>query len=135
MNKARIRESSILKDPTVAQLLVAYLELEGVNKIFGIPGGAVIFITNELKKISNKIDFVICRHETGAAYIADGYHRVTAGLGVVITTAGPSASNALTGAMNAEAGNSSMLVITGEVPEKYFGQAYLQEGVGTILTA
>ena len=123
-------------DPTVAELLIAYLKLEGVNKIFGVPGGAVIFITNELKEQRNQpdaIDFVICRQETGAAFIADGYHRVTGGLGVVLTTAGPSAINAVAGAMNAEAGNSSVLVITGEVPEKYFGQAYLQEGVDSHL--
>lgn len=123
-------------DPTVAQQLIAYLKLEGVNKIFGVPGGAVIFITNELKKQrkqADAIDFVICRQETGAAYIADGYHRVTGGLGVVLTTAGPSAINAVAGAMNAEAGKSSVLVITGEVPEKFFGQAYLQEGVDSHL--
>lgn len=118
-----------IKNLTVAQLLLAYLKLENVDKIFGIPGGAVIYITNELKKHREEIDFVVCRQETGAAYIADGYNRVTERLGVVLTTAGPSATNALTGAMNAEAGNSSVLVITGEVPEKFFGQAYLQEGV------
>ena len=114
---------------TVAQLLLEYLKLEGVEKVFGVPGGAVIFITDELKKRKDEFDFLICRHETGAAYIADGYYRVTGNLGVVLTTAGPSAINALTGAMNAEAGNSSVLTITGEVPEKFFGQAYLQEGV------
>jgi acetolactate synthase I/II/III large subunit len=113
----------------VAQLLLEYLKLEGVTKIFGIPGGAVIYIMEELKKQSDKFDFVICRHESGAAYIADGYSRVTGGLGVVLTTSGPSATNALTGAMNAQAGNSAVLIITGEVPRKYFGMGYLQEGV------
>ncbi len=113
----------------VAQLLLEYLKLEGVTKIFGIPGGAVIYIMDELKKQSDKFDFVICRHESGAAYIADGYSRVTGGLGVVLTTSGPSATNALTGAMNAQASNSAVLIITGEVPRKYFGMGYLQEGV------
>lgn len=113
---------------TVAQLLVAYLEAEGVDKVFGIPGGAAVWLMNELKNQSNRVDYVICRHETGAAYIADGYARVKGGLGVVLTTSGPGATNALTGAMNAQASNSSVLVITGEVPEMYYGKGYLQEG-------
>lgn len=118
---------------TVAQLLLEYLKLEGVEKVFGIPGGAVIFITDQLKQQNDVFDFVVCRQETGAAYIADGYYRVTGKLGVVLTTAGPSAINAVTGMMNAQAGNSSVLAITGEVPEKFFGQAYLQEGVDAAL--
>ena len=118
-----------LDNMTVAELLLEYLKLEGVDKIFGIPGGAVIYIADQLKLQREDFDFLICRQETGAAYIADGYHRVTGKLGVVLTTAGPSAINALTGSMNAEAGNSAVLTITGEVPEQYFGQGYLQEGV------
>ncbi|UWR23904.1 thiamine pyrophosphate-binding protein [Sulfitobacter sp. S190] len=118
-----------LQNMTVAQLLLEYLKLEGVDRIFGIPGGAVIFIADQLKQQRDRFDFIICRHETGAAYMADGYYRVTGKLGVVLTTAGPSAVNALTGSMNAEAGNSAVLTITGEVPEQYFGQGYLQEGV------
>lgn len=113
---------------TVAHLLIEYLKAEGVRKIFGIPGGAVVWLMDELKNQSREIDFVICRHESGAAYMADGWARGGGGLGVVLTTSGPGATNALTGAMNAQAGNSSVLVITGEVPEKYFGQGYLQEG-------
>ena len=115
---------------TVAELLVKYLHAEGVTKIFGIPGGASIWVMWALRAVDQprKIDFIVCRHETGAAYMADGYARVTGGLGVVLTTSGPGATNALTGAMNAQAQNVSLLVITGEVPEKYFGQGYLQEG-------
>ena len=105
-----------------------YLKAEGVSKIFGIPGGAIVWVMDELKKQSHQVDYVICRHETGAAYIADGYARVNGGLGVVLTTSGPGATNALTGAMNAQASNSSVLVITGEVPEAYYGKGYLQEG-------
>ena len=113
--------------PIVAQLLLDYLKAEGVTKVFGIPGGALVWVMNALKN-QQDIDYVICRHETGAAYMADGYARASGGLGVVMTTSGPGATNAVTGAMNAQASNSSVLVITGEVPEKYFGQGYLQEG-------
>ncbi|HEY2512574.1 MAG TPA: thiamine pyrophosphate-binding protein [Polyangiaceae bacterium] len=116
-----------IKSCTVAELLVRYLAAEGVTRVFGIPGGASIWVMLELRK--QKIDFIVCRHETAAAYMADGHARVTGGLGVVLTTSGPGATNAVTGAMNAEASNISLLVITGEVPEKFFGEGYLQEGI------
>jgi acetolactate synthase I/II/III large subunit len=114
---------------TVAQLLLNYLRLESATKIFGVPGGAIIYVLDELRKHDDEFDLVVCRHETGAAYMADCYARVSDQLGVVLTTSGPSATNALTGAMNAQASNVSTLIITGEVPEKYFGLGYLQEGV------
>lgn len=114
---------------TVAELLLEYLKLEGVTKIFGMPGGACIYLMEALKEQRGTFDLVINRHETGAAYMADGYSRVTGGLGVVLTTSGPSATNALTGMMNAQAGNIPVLLITGEVPQQFFGKGYLQEGV------
>lgn len=114
---------------TVVELLLEYLKLEGVSRVFGIPGGAAIFLMEALKEQRDAFDLVINRHETGAAYMADGYARVTGNLGVVITTSGPSATNALTGMMNAQAGNVPVLLITGEIPEQFFGKGYLQEGV------
>ncbi len=118
---------------TVAQVLVLYLGLEGVDKVFGIPGGGLANLLVEFKNQRNKIEYVICRHETGAAYIADGYHRATGKLGVVMVTSGPGATNALTGAMNAQNDGSAMLVITGEVNEQFFGKGYLQEGLDSDL--
>ncbi|MBC8088272.1 MAG: thiamine pyrophosphate-binding protein [Phycisphaerae bacterium] len=114
---------------TVAEMLLEYLKLEGVTKVFGMPGGACIYLMEALKEQRATFDLVINRHETGAAYMADGYARVTGGLGVVLTTSGPSATNALTGMMNAQAGNIPVLLITGEVPQQFFGKGYLQEGV------
>ena len=114
---------------TVAQLLLEYLKLEGATTMFGVPGGALIYLINELKLQREQFSFVICRHETGAAYIAHGYALVSGKLGVVLTTSGPSATNALTGAMNAQVANCPLLVISGEVPEQYFGKGYLQEGI------
>ena len=113
---------------TVAELLLDYLALEGATKIFGVPGGALVFILDELKQRREQFDFFVCRHETGAAYIAHGYASVTGELGVVLATTGPSATNALTGAMNAQTSNCALLTITGEVPQQYFGESYLQEG-------
>jgi acetolactate synthase-1/2/3 large subunit len=118
---------------TVAQLLLAYLDLEGVDKVFGIPGGGLANLLVEFKNQRSKVDYVICRHETGAAYIADGYYRATGKLGVVMVTSGPGATNALTGAMNAQNDGSAMLVITGEVNEQYFGKGFLQEGLDSAL--
>ncbi len=114
---------------TVAQLLLEYLKLEGATTVFGVPGGALIYVINELKLQRNQFTFVICRHETGAAYIAHGYALVSGKLGVVLTTSGPSATNALTGAMNAQTSNVPLLTISGEVPQQFFGEGYLQEGI------
>lgn len=114
-------------DTTVAQSLVSSLKAEGVRHVFGIPGGAAVWLMNALRQDAD-MRYVICRHETGAAYLADGLARVSGGLGVVLTTSGPGATNALTGAMNAQASGVPMLVLTGEVPERYFGRGYLQEG-------
>src|SRR6266478_2914620 len=118
---------------TVAQVLLLYLGLEGVDKVFGIPGGGLMNLLVEFKNQRNKIDYIICRQETGAAYIADGYYRATGKLGVVMVTSGPGATNALTGAMNAQNDGSAMLLITGEVSEQYFGKGYLQEGLDSDL--
>ena len=69
---------------TVAQLLLEYLKLEGVTTLFGIPGGALIYLIAELKAQRERFTFVICRQETGAAYIAHGYALVYADHGYVV---------------------------------------------------
>jgi acetolactate synthase I/II/III large subunit len=118
---------------TVAQVLLLYLGLEGVEKVFGIPGGGLANLLVEFKNQRDKFDYVICRQETGAAYIADGYYRATGKLGVVMVTSGPGATNALTGAMNAQNDGSGMLLISGEVAEQYLGKGFLQEGLDSDL--
>ena len=118
---------------TVAQVLLRYLSLEGVEKVFGIPGGGLANLLVEFKNQRKKVEYIICRQETGAAYIADGYSRATGKLAVVMVTSGPGATNALTGAMNAQNDGTPMLVITGEINEQYFGKGYLQEGLDSDL--
>lgn len=118
---------------TVAQLLLLYLGREGVTKVFGIPGGGVANLLVEFKNQRQAFEYVVCRQETGAAYIADGYFRATGTLGVVMVTSGPGATNALTGGMTAQNDGSGVLIITGEVAEQYFGKGALQEGVDTEL--
>src|SRR5688572_24694540 len=84
-------------------------------------------------KADGDITYHTCRQETGAAFMADGYSRIGGGLAVVLVTSGPGATNALTGAINADASHSPMLVITGEVAEKFFGLGFLQEGAAADL--
>lgn len=113
----------------VSSRLIDYLKLEGVTHIFGIPGGGLAMMLEELYERSGEMRYVVCRQETGAAYMADGYFRASGKLGAVMVTSGPGATNALTGAMNAQAAHSAMLVMTGEVMEEFFGMGYLQEGI------
>lgn len=123
--------------PAVGDLIVHYLKLEGVKHVFGIPGGGLVNFLVNLKDNAGAIDYIICRQETGAAYIADGYYRATGKIGVVAVTTGPGATNALTGVMNAQADGSALLLLSGEVDERFFGMGYLQEGAaaGLNLTA
>lgn len=113
----------------VAALLLDYLKLEKVEFIFGVPGGGLIHMLHALYEAEDGPRYVVCRQETGAAYIADGFYRASGKLGAVMVTTGPGATNALTGVMNAEAGGSAMLLLTGEIAEEYNGMGYLQEGV------
>lgn len=113
---------------SVAKLLLNYLQLEGATTLFGVPGAAVMHLLDELMAQRQTFRYVITRHETGAAYMADGYARVSGRLGVVLVTSGPGATNALTGTMNAQASGVPLLTITGEVAEAYFGKGFLQEG-------
>ncbi len=118
-----------LTNVTPAQLTLRYLAMEGATTLFGIPGAAIMQLLYELRVQSDTFRYVICRQETGAAYMADGYARVTDGLGVVLVTSGPGATNALTGTVNADNCGTALLTISGEVAEFAFGKAYLQEGI------
>jgi acetolactate synthase-1/2/3 large subunit len=118
---------------TVAQVLLLYLQCEGVTTLFGVPGGGVANLLVELKNQRDHFKYIVCRHETGATYMADGFFRATGTLGVVVVTSGPGATNAVTGAMTAENDGSAVLIISGEVAEQFFGKGYLQEGLDTDL--
>jgi acetolactate synthase-1/2/3 large subunit len=131
--------------PNVAQLLLHYLNLEGMaptsqdpkpsrdqtKYVFGIPGAAIKTLLKTLEEPAQKklFQYVVCRHESGAAFIADGYYRATGRPGVVAVTSGPGATNALTGTLTAESGGSAVITITGEVSEGALGRGYLQEGL------
>ena len=113
---------------TVADQVLDYLKLEGATTVFGVPGAGVMHLLQRLHD-RDEFNYVVCRHETGAAYMADGFYRATGKPGIVLVTSGPGATNALTGTTNAFFGGSAILVLTGEVSEQFLGRGYLQEGV------
>src|SRR6476646_9932979 len=84
-----------------ARLLLEALIREGVETIFGYPGGAVLHIYDELAKIGPSLRHVLARHEQGAVHMAEGYSRSSGKVGVALVTSGPGATNAVTGIANA----------------------------------
>lgn len=108
-----------------AKALVRTLESQGVEVIFGYPGGATLPIYDELAKSS--IRHVLTRHEQGAAHMADGYSRATGKTGVCMATSGPGATNLVTGLANAYMDSSPLVAITGQVPRPMIGNDAFQE--------
>ena len=113
--------------PTGAQMLVAALLHEGVDAIFGYPGGAVLHIYDELWRARDLITHYLVRHEQGAVHMAEGYARATGRVGVVLVTSGPGATNAVTGIANAYMDSTPIVVITGQVPKHLIGTDAFQE--------
>jgi len=111
---------------TVAQSLVRLLEREGVTHIFGVPGGPLTGLF-EATRHSTKIEFVLAKHEGGAAYMAASHARVTGKLAVCCATSGPGATNALTGIAGARADSLPVLLLTGQVALSAFGKGAIQE--------
>lgn len=113
---------------TPAQLLMNYLTLEGVDRVFGIPGGLIHPLFSSLEGSPN-FEVVVAKHEEGAVFMADGFARARGGLGVCIATAGPGATNMLTGVALANSSGIPLLVLTGQVPSAVFGRGSAQESV------
>lgn len=111
---------------TGAQAIIASLEAEGVDTIFGYPGGQAIKIYDALYD-SKQIHHVLARHEQGATHMADGYARATGKVGVVLVTSGPGATNTVTGIATAYMDSIPMVVITGQVTRGVIGTDSFQE--------
>ena len=109
------------------QALIRCLENEGVEYIFGYPGGAVIPIFDALVTTRTKIKLVLVRHEQAATHMADGYARATGQPGVVLVTSGPGATNTLTGILTAHMDSVPMIVITGQSIRSMLGKDAFQE--------
>ncbi|MCC7343491.1 MAG: biosynthetic-type acetolactate synthase large subunit [Deltaproteobacteria bacterium] len=111
---------------TGAQIFIQALKDEGVDLIFGYPGGAILHVYDELYK-HPEIRHVLVRHEQGAVHAADGYARVTCKPGVALVTSGPGATNTVTGLATALMDSIPMVVISGQVPLSMIGNDAFQE--------
>lgn len=100
---------------------------EGVDVIFGLPGGYVLKVYDVMPKFEKKIKHVLSRHEQGATHMADGYARASGRPGVVLCTSGPAATNTVTGITTAHMDSSPVVVFTGQVPTPYLGSDAFQE--------
>ncbi len=115
-----------------AEIFVKCLEEEGVDTIFGYPGGAVLPIYDAL--FDSKIGHILTRHEQGAAHAADGYARASGKTGVCLATSGPGATNLVTGIANAYMDSVPMVAFTGQVPTGLLGKDSFQEADITGIT-
>jgi acetolactate synthase-1/2/3 large subunit len=116
-----------LQQPRGAEILIEALIQEGVDSIFGYPGGAVLHIYDELWRARDRITHYLVRHEQGAVHMAEGYARASGRVGVALVTSGPGATNALTGIANAYLDSTPIVVITGQVPTPLIGTDAFQE--------
>ncbi len=110
---------------TGAQILLKCLEKEGVDVMFGFPGGAVIDIYDAIPK--SPVEHILVRHEQGAIHAADGYARATGQVGVCLVTSGPGATNTVTGIATAYADSIPVVIFTGQVPRSLIGNDAFQE--------
>ncbi len=111
---------------TGAQILYDSLVKEGVEVIFGLPGGAVIPLYDTLPQYP-QLRHILVRHEQGAAHAADGYARATGKVGVCFATSGPGATNLVTGIANAFLDSSPVIAVTGQVSKSFIGRDAFQE--------
>jgi len=111
---------------TGAQIIIECLKAEGVDYVFGYPGGAVLHIYDAFYA-QDAVQHILVRHEQGATHAADGYARSTGKPGVVLVTSGPGATNAVTGIATAYMDSIPMIVITGQVPKHLIGNDAFQE--------
>ncbi|CAN5560197.1 biosynthetic-type acetolactate synthase large subunit [soil metagenome] len=110
-----------------AEILMRALVANGVDTVFGLPGGAVLHIYDELWRYRDDITHYLVRHEQGAVHAAEGYARATGKVGVALVTSGPGATNAVTGIADAYMDSIPLVVITGQVPTAVIGTDAFQE--------
>ena len=112
---------------TGAEILIESLRHEGVDTVFGYPGGAVLNIYDTLMNYSEEIRHLLVRHEQGAVHMADGYARASGKVGVCIVTSGPGATNTITGLATACMDSIPLVVFAGQVPTLLIGNDAFQE--------
>ncbi|MEM6684258.1 MAG: biosynthetic-type acetolactate synthase large subunit [Bacteroidota bacterium] len=123
---------------TGSEAIVRCLLAEGVNVLYGYPGGAIMPVYDELYKYQDQIHHVLTRHEQGATHAAQGYARISGEVGVAIATSGPGATNLITGIADAQIDSTPMVCITGQVASHLLGSDAFQEtdivGISTPIT-
>ncbi|MCM4152551.1 biosynthetic-type acetolactate synthase large subunit [Arenibacter sp. N53] len=121
-----------------AEAIIHCLLAEGVDLIYGYPGGAIMPLYDELYKFQHKLTHILTRHEQGATHAAQGYARVTGKVGVAVATSGPGATNLITGIADAQIDSTPMVCITGQVARHLLGSDAFQEtdiiGISTPVT-
>ena len=121
-----------------SEAVVKSLIAEGVDIIYGYPGGAIMPVYDELYKYEDQIHHVLTRHEQGATHSAQGFARISGKVGVAIATSGPGATNLVTGLADAQIDSTPMVCITGQVPSSLLGSDAFQEtdivGISTPVT-
>ncbi|MEN8703753.1 MAG: biosynthetic-type acetolactate synthase large subunit [Polaribacter sp.] len=121
-----------------SEAVVRCLIAEGVDILYGYPGGAIMPVYDELYKYHGKIHHVLTRHEQGATHAAQGYARISGKVGVAIATSGPGATNLITGIADAQIDSTPMVCITGQVASHLLGSDAFQEtdivGISTPVT-
>lgn len=138
-----VKEKKVAKKQTAlhisgAEAIVRCLIEEGVDLMFGYPGGAIMPVYDELYKFQDQLQHVLTRHEQAATHAAQGYARVSGKVGVAIATSGPGATNLVTGLADAQIDSTPMVCITGQVPRHLLGSDAFQEtdiiGISTPVT-
>jgi len=121
-----------------AEAVIRCLLEEGVDLVYGYPGGAIMPVYDELYKFQKELHHVLVRHEQGATHAAQGYARATGKVGVAIATSGPGATNLVTGIADAQIDSTPMVCITGQVGKHLLGSDAFQEtdiiGISTPVT-
>jgi len=121
-----------------AEAVIRCLLAEGVDLVYGYPGGAIMPVYDELYKFQDQLHHVLVRHEQGAAHAAQGFARATGKVGVAIATSGPGATNLVTGIADAQIDSTPLVCITGQVGKHLLGSDAFQEtdiiGISTPVT-
>lgn len=134
------KDTTSLKTERISgsEAVVRCLLAEGVDVLYGYPGGAIMPVYDELHKYQDKLHHVLTRHEQGATHAAQGYARISGKVGVAIATSGPGATNFITGIADAQIDSTPMVCITGQVGAHLLGSDAFQEtdivGISTPVT-
>ncbi|WP_439152258.1 biosynthetic-type acetolactate synthase large subunit [Winogradskyella sp.] len=136
--ESQTKDTQVTERISGSEAVIKCLLAEGVDILYGYPGGAIMPVYDELYKYQDKIHHVLARHEQGATHAAQGFARISGRVGVCIATSGPGATNLITGIADAQIDSTPMVCITGQVGSHLLGSDAFQEtdivGISTPVT-